>query len=163
MTGGFLLFKATRELHGRIEGALHSDDRKRFISALGGRDTDCRAGCRLLAGCRDHGGRYVRSSDCHDAGRHHVAIVMIMMWASKPLTLFINRHPTLVILCLGFLLMIGFSLMADGLGFHVPKGYLYAAIGFSILIEFFNQLARMLIMKNYSKVNCCVVSVPQKW
>jgi CBS domain containing-hemolysin-like protein len=56
--------------------------------------------------------------------------------------LFINRHPTLVILCLGFLLMIGFSLMADGLGFHVPKGYLYAAIGFSILIEFFNQLAR---------------------
>jgi CBS domain containing-hemolysin-like protein len=45
-------------------------------------------------------------------------------------------------LCLGFLMMIGFSLTADGLGFHIPKGYLYAAIGFSILIEMFNQIAR---------------------
>lgn len=45
-------------------------------------------------------------------------------------------------LCLGFLMMIGFSLTAEGLGFHIPKGYLYAAIGFSILIELFNQLAR---------------------
>ncbi|CAM5532799.1 CBS domain-containing protein OS=Stutzerimonas stutzeri OX=316 GN=CXK95_00735 PE=3 SV=1 [Stutzerimonas stutzeri] len=45
-------------------------------------------------------------------------------------------------LCLGFLMMIGFSLTAEGLGYHIPKGYLYAAIGFSIAIEFFNQLAR---------------------
>jgi CBS domain containing-hemolysin-like protein len=45
-------------------------------------------------------------------------------------------------LCLGFLMMIGFSLTAEGLGFHIPKGYLYAAIGFSILIELFNQVAR---------------------
>lgn len=46
----------------------------------------------------------------------------IMMWTSKPLTAFVNRHPTLVILCLGFLLMIGFSLVAEGFGFHIPKG-----------------------------------------
>ena len=58
------------------------------------------------------------------------------------MTAFVNRHPTLVILCLGFLLMIGFSLVAEGFGFHIPKGYLYAAIGFSILIELFNQVAR---------------------
>src|SRR5699024_7333349 len=49
--------------------------------------------------------------------------------------------PTLIVLCLGFLLMIGFSLTAEGLGLYIPKGYLYAAIGFSILIELFNQLA----------------------
>src|SRR5690606_22699021 len=49
---------------------------------------------------------------------------------------------TVIMLCLGFLMMIGFSLTAEGLGFHIPKGYLYAAIGFSILIEVFNQLAR---------------------
>jgi CBS domain containing-hemolysin-like protein len=47
-----------------------------------------------------------------------------------------------VVLCLSFLLMIGFSLVAEGFGFHIPKGYLYAAIGFSVLIEFFNQLAQ---------------------
>jgi len=66
----------------------------------------------------------------------------IMIVASKPLTRFVNAHPTVIMLCLGFLMMIGFSLTAEGLGFHIPKGYLYAAIGFSILIELFNQLAR---------------------
>ncbi|MBI2234452.1 MAG: CBS domain-containing protein [Micavibrio aeruginosavorus] len=51
----------------------------------------------------------------------------------------VNAHPTVIMLCLGFLLLVGFSLVADGMGFHVPKGYLYSAIGFSILIEAFNQ------------------------
>ncbi|MDT4840024.1 hypothetical protein FQZ97_738320 [compost metagenome] len=71
-----------------------------------------------------------------------VVAMAVMMLASRPLMGFVARHPTVVILCLGLLLMIGFSLVAEGLGFHVPKGYLYAAIGFSILIELFNQLAR---------------------
>lgn len=68
-----------------------------------------------------------------------VIAIAVMMLASKPLTAFVNVHPTVVVLCLGFLMMIGFSLIADGFGFHIPKGYLYAAIGFSILIEAFNQ------------------------
>src|SRR5690606_34606606 len=70
--------------------------------------------------------------------------------ASKPLTRFVNAHPTVVILCLGFLLMIGFSLVAEGFGFKVPKGYLYAAIGFSVIIEALNQLARrnLLLMRS---------------
>lgn len=80
----------------------------------------------------------------------HLAVMMIaviiaialMMLASKPLTTFVNGHPTVVVLCLSFLLMIGFSLVAEGFGFHIPKGYLYAAIGFSIMIEFFNQMAQ---------------------
>jgi CBS domain containing-hemolysin-like protein len=67
----------------------------------------------------------------------------LMIIASKPLTRFVNGHPTVIMLCLGFLMMIGFSLTAEGLGFHIPKGYLYAAIGFSILIELFNQVARL--------------------
>jgi CBS domain containing-hemolysin-like protein len=71
-----------------------------------------------------------------------VVAIVIMMLASGPLMNFVSRHPTVVILCLGFLLMIGFALVVDGLGFHIPKGYLYAAIGFSILIEVFNQIAR---------------------
>lgn len=69
-----------------------------------------------------------------------VIAVGVMLVASKPLSEFINAHPSLVILCLGFLLMVGFVLVVDGLGYHVPKGYLYAAIGFSVLIETFNQV-----------------------
>ncbi len=70
-----------------------------------------------------------------------VISVVIMLFASKPLGTFVNAHPSLVILCLGFLLMVGFTLVVDGFGVHIPKGYLYAAIGFSVLIEALNQLA----------------------
>lgn len=71
-----------------------------------------------------------------------IVAILIMIVASKPLTVFVNQHPTVIILCLGFLLMIGFSLLVEGFGFVVPKGYLYAAITFSVLIETFNQMAR---------------------
>src|SRR5690606_20753638 len=85
----------------------------------------------------------------------HLAIMMaavaiaiaLMLVASKPLTRFVNKHPTVVVLCLGFLLMIGFSLVAESFGFKVPKGYLYAAIGFSIVIEALNQVARRNLLK----------------
>lgn len=70
-----------------------------------------------------------------------IIAITLMVMASKALTRFVNSHPTIVILCLSFLLMIGFSLVADGFGFHIPKGYLYAAIGFSVMIEALNQLA----------------------
>jgi CBS domain containing-hemolysin-like protein len=70
-----------------------------------------------------------------------VVAVILMLVASKPLTRFVGEHPSLVILCLGFLLMVGLMLVVDGFGIHVPKGYLYAAIGFSVLIEILNQLA----------------------
>lgn len=70
-----------------------------------------------------------------------VIAVTVMLVASKPLSAFVNAHPSLVILCLGFLLMVGFVLVVDGLGYHIPKGYLYTAIAFSVLIETFNQLA----------------------
>jgi len=74
-----------------------------------------------------------------------------MLVASKPLTTFVNKHPTVVVLCLSFLLMIGLSLVAEGFGFHIPKGYLYAAIGFSIVIEFFNQIALRNFIRHQSR------------
>ena len=70
-----------------------------------------------------------------------IVAMIVMIAASKPLTTFVTAHPSLVILCLGFLLMVGLVLVVDGFGVHIPKGYLYAAIGFSVLIETFNQLA----------------------
>ena len=80
-------------------------------------------------------------SDCGGNGAVVVAMT-VMISASKPLTAFVDKHPTVVMLCLGFLLMIGFSLIAEAFHFHIPKGYLYAAIGFSILIELFNQVSQ---------------------
>jgi hypothetical protein len=68
--------------------------------------------------------------------------VAVMLVAADPLAAFIHANPTVVMLALGFLLMIGMALIADGFGAHVPKGYIYAAMAFSALIEGLNMLAR---------------------
>jgi predicted tellurium resistance membrane protein TerC len=68
--------------------------------------------------------------------------VGVMLLAADPLANFINKNPTLVMLALGFLLMIGVVLIADGFGVHVPKGYIYAAMAFSALVEGLNMWSR---------------------
>jgi predicted tellurium resistance membrane protein TerC len=68
--------------------------------------------------------------------------VGVMLLAATPLANFINANPTIVMLALGFLIMIGMTLMAEGFGAHVPKGYVYAAMAFSTAIEALNMLAR---------------------
>ena len=68
--------------------------------------------------------------------------VGLMLVAADPLARFIGNNPTIVMLALGFLLMIGMTLLAEGMGVHVPKGYIYAAMAFSALIEGLNMLAR---------------------
>jgi hypothetical protein len=65
-----------------------------------------------------------------------------MFVASGPVAAFVARHPTTKMLALAFLLLIGVSLVADGAGFHIEKGYIYAAMGFSVLVEAFNILAK---------------------
>ncbi|MDQ1237310.1 MAG: CBS domain-containing protein [Wigglesworthia glossinidia] len=76
--------------------------------------------------------------------------VIIMLIAAPTLIKFMNKHKTVVVLCLSFLLIVGFSLISEGFNYHIPKGYLYTAIGFSILIEFFNHIARRNLIKNQS-------------
>ena len=71
-----------------------------------------------------------------------VVAVLAMLLAANPLAAFIKANPTIVMLALGFLLMIGMTLIAEGLGAHVPKGYIYAAMAFSALVEGLNMLAR---------------------
>ncbi len=71
-----------------------------------------------------------------------IVAVGAMMFAADPLANFINRNPSVVMLALAFLLMIGLVLIADGFGVHVPKGYIYAAMAFSALVETLNILAR---------------------
>ena len=68
--------------------------------------------------------------------------VTVMLLAANPLARFIEHNPTIVMLALSFLMMIGTTLIAEGLGFHVPKGYIYAAMAFSALVEILNMVAR---------------------
>ncbi len=76
-----------------------------------------------------------------------IVAVAAMMLAADPLANFINSNPTVVMLALGFLLMIGAVLIADGFGVHVPKGYIYAAMAFSALVESLNMLSRKAMSK----------------
>ncbi|MBB5713352.1 TerC family protein [Sphingomonas aerophila] len=71
-----------------------------------------------------------------------IVAVVAMMVAAEPLANFINRNPSVVMLALAFLLMIGLVLMADACGVHVPKGYIYAAMAFSALVEALNLTSR---------------------
>jgi len=71
-----------------------------------------------------------------------VLAVVVMLFTAKPLGDFVDQHPTLKILALSFLLLIGFSLVAEGLEFHIPKGYIYFAMGFSVFVEIINLRLR---------------------
>ncbi|MBV2203963.1 MAG: TerC family protein [Pseudomonas sp.] len=143
MLGGglFLLFKATMELHERLEGRMQQHSGSKAYARF----------WPVVAQIIVLDAVFSLDAVITAVGMvEHLQVMMIavvismtlMLLASKPLTAFVNARPTVIMLCLGFLMMIGFSLTAEGLGYHIPKGYLYAAIGFSIAIEFFNQLAR---------------------
>jgi predicted tellurium resistance membrane protein TerC len=75
-----------------------------------------------------------------------IVAVGIMLFAAEPISAFVNRHPTVKILALAFLLLIGVSLVADGFGMHVPKGYIYFAMGFSVFVEAINLRIRKKTM-----------------
>ena len=148
MIGGlFLLFKGTMELHERLEGSQHGGSSGPRVYA---------SFWVIVTQIVVLDAVFSLDSVITAVGMvDHLAIMMIavviaigiMLLASKPLTRFVNAHPTVVVLCLGFLLMIGFSLLAEAFGFKVPKGYLYAAIGFSVAIEALNQVARRNLLK----------------
>lgn len=80
-----------------------------------------------------------------------IITVGLMLIAADPLAKFIEKNPTLVMLALAFLVMIGLVLIADGFGFHVPKGYIYTAMGFSVGVEMLNMSRRNLRAKRAAK------------
>lgn len=152
LVGGlFLLFKATVELHERLEGVTHTQSGPRVYAGFAA----VVAQIVVLDAVFSLDAVITAVGMVDELGVMMAAVVIsigIMILASKPLTRFVNAHPTVVVLCLSFLLMIGLSLVAEGLGFHIPKGYLYAAIGFSILIEALNQFARRNFLKNQARL-----------
>ena len=71
-----------------------------------------------------------------------VISVVIMMIAAEPISAFVHRHPTVKMLALSFLLLIGMSLLLEGFDHHIPKGYIYFAMGFSVFVEMINLRVR---------------------
>jgi CBS domain containing-hemolysin-like protein len=139
--GAFLLFKATTELHERLEGAPREEHES--SGAAGFWITVAQIVVLDAVFSIDSIVTAVGMVDELTLMMAAVVVAIgVMMLASGPLMRFVSAHPTVVVLCLGFLLMIGFSLVLDGFHIHVPKGYLYAAIGFSVLIEALNQIGR---------------------
>ena len=141
--GLFLVWKATREIHHTVDPVDHKED------MVGGAVTMTMGAAIFQILLLD----LVFSVDSIITAvgmTEHIAImyiaviaaVTVMLLAADPLAKFIARNPTIVMLALGFLLMIGTTLIAEGMGFHVPKGYIYAAMGFSALVEGLNMLAR---------------------
>ncbi|URJ23381.1 TerC family protein [Blochmannia endosymbiont of Camponotus sp. C-003] len=146
--GIFLLFKATTELHQQLEHKTHNHTNRGYASfwvvviqivvfdAIFSLDAVITA-----VGTVENLTIMIIAV---------VIAVVIMSLSSRLLTNFINSHQTVVVLCLSFLLIIGLSLIAEGIGFYIPKGYLYVAIGFSVFIELFNQVAHCNSMKGQS-------------
>lgn len=151
LTGGlFLLFKATMELHERLENREHEGEGNKGYASFWAVVVQI----VILDAVFSLDAVITAVGMVNNLAIMMTAVVIamgVMLLASKPLTNFVNAHPTVVVLCLSFLLMIGLSLVAEGFGFHIPKGYLYAAIGFSILIELFNQIARVNFMRHQAR------------
>jgi predicted tellurium resistance membrane protein TerC len=141
LTGGlFLLFKATREIHDKLEGedghvtARVAPTFAAVITQIMLLDIVFSLDSVITAvGMADDLAIMVAAV---------VIAVAIMMFAAGPVSAFVEAHPTVKVLALSFLLLIGCSLVADGLGFHIPKGYIYFAMGFSVFVEAINLRAK---------------------
>jgi predicted tellurium resistance membrane protein TerC len=141
ISGGlFLLYKGTREIHHRLEGDASHDETPRAAASFASvifqivlLDIVFSLDSVITA--------VGMANEFWVMATAVVIAVIIMLVASGPVSGFVNRHPTVKMLALSFLLLIGMTLVADGAGFHVPKGYIYAAISFSVMVEALNQLA----------------------
>jgi predicted tellurium resistance membrane protein TerC len=138
--GFFLLYKGTREIHERIEGK----EETRAPSAAKASFAGVIAQITVLDMVFSLDSVVTAVGMANSLWVMAMAIIIavaIMLGASGPVSGFVNRHPTVKMLALSFLLLIGMTLVADGVGFHIPKGYIYAAISFSVAVEALNQLS----------------------
>jgi predicted tellurium resistance membrane protein TerC len=138
--GLFLVYKGTGEIHARIEGGGEHEPAPTGAAGLFG--TIAQIALLDIVFSLDSVIMAVGMANRLPVMMAAVTIsVGVMMLAAAPVSGFVNRHPTVKMLALSFLLLIGMTLIADGFGAHVPRGYIYAAMGFSLLVELLNQLA----------------------
>ena len=143
LAGGlFLLVKGTQEIHGEMEGHAGGGEatrtKKRFGAVIGQiivLDVVFSIDSIITAvGMTDQIGIMIAAV---------FVSIIVMMFAAGPVSRFIAQHPTVKMLALSFLLLIGMALVADALHFHIPRGYLYFAIAFSALVETLNILVKL--------------------
>ena len=139
--GIFLVYKATAEIHEEFEGETEEEEADRlsvtsFANIIGQIiviDLVFSVDSIVTAiGMAEHVEVMIAAV---------VVAIAVMYIASGTISDFIKRHPTTKMLALSFLLLIGVSLVADGMGFHIPRGYIYAAMGFSVMVEAINIMA----------------------
>ncbi len=134
--GLFLIYKSTVEIHDKLEGEEHETTVKKVFSFSGVivqillLDVVFSLDSVITAvGMADHIEVMIAAV---------IIAVIVMMFSAKAISDFVNNHPTVKMLALSFLLLIGVSLLAEGFEQHIPKGYIYFAMAFSVLVEFLN-------------------------
>jgi predicted tellurium resistance membrane protein TerC len=139
--GLFLLYKGSSEIHNEVEGERDATGRREgaatFLSVV------AQIAVIDIVFSLDSVITAVGMAD--DLWVMVVAVIaamIVMLAAADPLASFVARHPTIRMLALSFLLLIGVVLVAEGLHFHIPKGYVYFALGFSVMVEMLNQAVR---------------------
>lgn len=136
--GLFLLYKGTQEIHSEVEGEEHNQ--ANVVAASFGMVIAQIAVLDIVFSL-DSVITAVGMSDHIEIMITAVVIaIIVMMIAAEPVAAYINRHPTVKMLALSFLLLVGVALVADGLHFHIPREYLYFAIAFSVGVEVLNQV-----------------------
>jgi predicted tellurium resistance membrane protein TerC len=134
--GLFLLYKATHEIHDKLEGKEEDHDSRKAVSL-----TSVVIQIGLLDIIFSLDSVITAVGMANEIAIMITAVIIavgIMMFASGPISEFVNNHPTVKILALSFLLLIGMSLVAEALEFTIPKGYIYFAMGFSVFVEMLN-------------------------
>jgi predicted tellurium resistance membrane protein TerC len=143
--GLFLLVKATKEIHSAVEGEEESERQMRRTAYVG---TLIQIAIIDIVFSLDSVITAVgMASDVPVMVIAIMAAVVVMMFAAKAIGEFVERHPTIKVLALSFLIMVGVALIAEGLAFHIPKAYIYFAMAFSVLVEMLNIRLR----KNYDR------------
>ncbi len=139
--GIFLIYKGTVEIHGMMEG--HEEDYK--VSTR--RASFAGAVMQIVVLDLVFSLDSVLTAVAMAPGMIEIMIlavfisIAVMLWASEPVAAFVNRHPTVKMLALSFLLLIGMTLVADGVHYHIERGFIYAAIAFSVIVEVLNLSA----------------------
>ena len=149
MFGGlFLLAKSTIEIHSKIEGEIHHEGKDNTIKAKA--FTSIMTQVLLIDLVFSLDSVITASGLANQMPIMIMAIIIaliIMLFSSTSISKYIEAHPTLKMLALSFLLMVGLTLFIEGFGIHVPKGYIYTAMAFSLLVEVLNMRFR----KNQNK------------